>query len=68
MLTVILPKDLEDSLTKISKEMEISQNQIVIDALKQYIENKIDYCIANKVYQANNKCYTHEQVLCELEL
>ena len=53
MLTVRLPKDLEDSLSELSKELGTQKSKLVINALEQYIEDKQDYILAHKIYNAN---------------
>lgn len=68
MLTVRLPKDLEFHLSKLAEALDEQKSKIVIQALRQYIEDKSDYLLASKIYKKKNKTYTHEEMLRELNL
>lgn len=68
VLTVKLPKDLEVQLSQLSAELNKTEDQVVVEALRQYVEDKLDYIQASKVYSNKNKTYTHEQVLNKLGL
>jgi len=68
MLTVRLPKDLESSLLELASKLGINKSKMVVEALQHYMEDKKDYLLASKIYKAQNKFYTHEEVLSELGL
>lgn len=68
MFSIRLPQDLETSLTSLSKQLNVNKSKVVIAALKNYIEDKQDYLKATRVFDKNNKKYTHEELLDELDL
>ncbi len=68
MFSVRLPENLENDLSSLAKQLHLTKSNIVINALQQYIEDKQDYIKAYEIFSQNNKRYTHEEVMCELDL
>lgn len=68
MFSIRLPKELETDLIGLAKQLHINKSKIVISALAQYIEDQQDYITASSILKQNNKKYTHDEVMRELEL
>ena len=68
MFSIRLPEELETDLVCLAKQLHLTKSKVVISALKQYIEDQQDYITANKIFNQNNKRYTHEEVMRELDL
>jgi RHH-type rel operon transcriptional repressor/antitoxin RelB len=68
MFSIRLPEELETDLVCLAKQLHLTKSKIVIRALKQYINDQQDYITANTVFNQNNKRYTHEEVMSELDL
>jgi predicted DNA-binding protein len=67
MFSIRLPEELETDLICLAKQLNLTKSKIVISALKQYIEDKQDYITANTIFNQNNKKYTYEEVMSELD-
>ena len=68
MLSIRLPKELETDLVSLAKHLNLNKSNIVISALTKYIEDQQDYIKASSILKQNNKRYTHEEVMLELDL
>jgi predicted DNA-binding protein len=68
MVSIRLPQELETDLVYLAKQLNLTKSKIVINALKQYIEDQQDYIRANTIFNQNNKRYTNEEVMRELDL
>jgi predicted DNA-binding protein len=68
MFSIRLPKELETDLVCLAKQLHLNKSKIVISALTQYIEDQQDYITASTILKQNNKRYTHEEVMRELDL
>ena len=68
MFSIRLPEELESDLVCLAKQRHLTKSKIVINALRQYIEDQKDYITADKIFNQNNKRHTHEEVMRELEI
>ena len=65
MLSVRVPKDIEEKLEKIAKETERSKSYFVNKALKRYFEDLEDYIEAHARFIDNEAIYLSTKELKE---
>jgi RHH-type rel operon transcriptional repressor/antitoxin RelB len=65
MLSVRIPKDIEEKLEKIAKKTERSKSYFVNKALKQYFEDLEDYMEAHSRFMDNQGSYITTKELKE---
>jgi RHH-type transcriptional regulator, rel operon repressor / antitoxin RelB len=68
MITVRLPKELEDQLERIAQETNRSKSYYVRTALEQYLEDRKDYLLAIAKLEKSNPRISYELVRKELGL
>lgn len=68
MTSVRLPSELELDLTSLAQILHTNKSKLIIEALTTYIEDQKDYIISKKIFNKNNKKYTHKELLLELEI
>ncbi len=61
MITVRLPKELEEKLEQLAKKEERSKSYIIRKALEEYLEDYEDYCSVMEVLSNNPEIYTDEE-------
>jgi RHH-type rel operon transcriptional repressor/antitoxin RelB len=61
MVTLRLPKELEEKLDQLAKKEERSKTYIIRKALEEYLADYEDYCSAVEVLKSNPKIYTNEE-------
>lgn len=67
MLSIRLNKDLEKSLQETSSILNISKSALVTDAIKAYIQDKLDYIEAVDAMGSGQKNYSLTEVLAEFK-
>lgn len=67
MLSIRLSKDLEDSLQKTSSLLNVTKSTLVTEAIKSYIQDKMDYLEAVNAIESSQKNYSLEEVLAEFK-
>lgn len=66
MLSIRLPKNMEDALSICAKELKTPKSKIACDALKLYLEDLQDYIRARKIIAKNEPTISHEELKHEL--
>ncbi len=67
MLSIRLSKDLENSLQKTSALLNVTKSALVTEAIKSYIQDKLDYLEAASALESSQKNYSLEEVLAEFK-
>ena len=68
MTSVRLPSELELDLINLAQKLHTNKSKLIIEALTAYIEYKKDYITSKEIFNKNNKKYTHEDLLIELQI
>ncbi len=67
MLSIRLSKDLESSLQKTSSLLNVTKSALVTEAIKSYIQDKLDYLEATNALESSQKNYSLEEVLAKFK-
>ena len=61
MITVRLPKELEEKLNQLAIEEERPKSYFVRKALEEYLADYEDYCSVVEILKSNPEIYTNEE-------